>query len=132
MPCEKLNQLARDSFLLIHEATMEDDLEADAITKRHSTISQAINTGVKSDVNFTLLTHFSQRYCKLPLLPDSEQSGHNYSNVGIAYDFMIVKLSQLSLLSLFYKTLVVMFNEFREGLYQKAIKRNYEKMRREQ
>ncbi|XP_014213770.1 ribonuclease Z, mitochondrial [Copidosoma floridanum] len=131
MPCDKLQQLARDSFLLIHEATMEDALESEAITKRHSTISQAINMGVRAEVNFTLLTHFSQRYAKLPLLPDSEQSGNDYSHVGIAYDFMLISLSRLPLLPLFYKTLGVMFNEFREELYQKAIKRDFQKQRLE-
>lgn len=119
-PCDKLQELARDGFLLIHEATMEDALEAEAVVKRHSTVSQAVNTGEKAGVNFTLLTHFSQRYCKLPVLPDRKESGHDYSRVGIAYDFMIISLSRLLLLPLFYPTLAVMFNEFREELYQKT------------
>ncbi|XP_014205662.1 ribonuclease Z, mitochondrial-like [Copidosoma floridanum] len=123
MPCDGLQKLAHHSFLLIHEATMEDALESEAVARGHSTISQAINTGVKAKVNFTLLTHFSQRYAKLPLLTDTEESGNDYSNVGVAYDLMSISLSKLPLLPLFYKTLKVMFNEFREEVCKKAIKR---------
>lgn len=102
---------------------MEDALEADALHKRHTTISQAINTGIRAGANFTLLTHFSQRYCKLPLLPDRKHSNNDYSRIGIAYDLMVISLSKLPLLPLFYSTLKVMFSDFREFLIQQTIKR---------
>lgn len=40
MPSEELIELGRNSDLLIHEATMEDAMKADAKKKRHSTVSQ--------------------------------------------------------------------------------------------
>lgn len=40
MPSPKLIELGNDSDLLIHEATMEDGMEAEARKKTHSTTSQ--------------------------------------------------------------------------------------------
>jgi ribonuclease Z len=57
---------ARDATVLIHEATFEDDLLEDAVKKRHSTTSEAIQTGVNARCYRTILTHFSQRYPKAP------------------------------------------------------------------
>ncbi|KAJ8683123.1 hypothetical protein QAD02_018915 [Eretmocerus hayati] len=123
MPSDNLVKLGDNSFLLIHEATMEDGLENEALTKRHSTISQAINAGVKTNSEFTLLTHFSQRYSKLPVLP----SNADLSQVGISYDFMKVSLSKLSLLPLFYPSLNILFTEFRALLDERAMKRELSK-----
>lgn len=128
VPCETLQNLAKDSFLLIHEATMEDGLENEAMIKRHSTISQAVNVGIKAGANFTLLTHFSQRYSKIPVLPDKD-SGLDFSNVGIAYDFMQVKLDELPLLPLFYPGFEAIFSEFRAMLSERASKREFRKER---
>lgn len=101
---------------------MEDELEAEARTKYHSTISQAITVGERMRAKFILLTHFSQRYSKIPHLPDSETSP-NLSRVGIAYDNMQVSLSQLNLLPLLYPSLKLMFSEFCTALEEKALKR---------
>lgn len=106
---------------------MEDSLEAEAIIKFHSTISQAINVGVKADAKYTLLTHFSQRYSKIPMLPFRKEGGPDFTKVGIAYDFMMISLSQLSLLHLFYSTLNLMFSEFRSLLDERSTKRELRK-----
>ena len=42
MPCENLLKIGQDSDLLIHEATMEDGMEQEAMEKTHSTMSQVI------------------------------------------------------------------------------------------
>lgn len=77
--------IGRDSDLLIHEATMEDELAHEAIAKMHSTTSQAIDVGKQMNAKSILLTHFSQRYAKLPRFND------NFSdNIGIAFDNMQV------------------------------------------
>lgn len=101
---------------------MEDNLEFEARKKMHSTISEAIKIGENMNSKFTLLTHFSQRYSKMPMLPDSS-AGFNLSNVGIAFDNMQIKLSQLSLLPLFYPSLGMMFSEFCSMLEKKANQR---------
>ena len=51
-----------------------------------STTSQAIDVGVRMGARFVILTHFSQRYAKVPLFTD------DFSNrVGIAFDNMRVR-----------------------------------------
>ncbi|KAK9709421.1 hypothetical protein K7432_009066 [Basidiobolus ranarum] len=42
-PCDKLVQLGQDATLLIHEATFEDEMKKEAIDKRHSTTSEAVD-----------------------------------------------------------------------------------------
>lgn len=71
--------------MLIHEATMEDELMREAQSKLHSTTSQAIKVGLRMEAKFTLLTHFSQRYAKLPRL-----NANFTKDVGIAFDNMQV------------------------------------------
>ncbi|XP_012284418.1 ribonuclease Z, mitochondrial [Orussus abietinus] len=124
MPCEDLVHLGQDCSLLIHEATMEDDLEKEALLKLHSTTSQAINMGHRMNAKFTLLTHFSQRYSKMPRLTGPE-GDLDLSNVGIAFDYMQISLSQLPLLPLFYPSLKSLFSEYTELLEERAKKRQY-------
>lgn len=75
--------------LLIHEATLDDGLENEARMKRHSTTSEAIQVGQSMEAKFTLLTHFSQRYAKIPLYTDKFSD-----SVGIAFDNMQVQQSR--------------------------------------
>uniref|UniRef100_A0A7N4P9Q3 Zinc phosphodiesterase ELAC protein 2 n=1 Tax=Sarcophilus harrisii TaxID=9305 RepID=A0A7N4P9Q3_SARHA len=85
MPCDALVQLGKGATMLIHEATLEDGLEEEAVEKTHSTTSQAIGVGVKMNAKFIMLNHFSQRYAKIPLFsPDFNEK------VGIAFDHMRV------------------------------------------
>ncbi|XP_058169782.1 ribonuclease Z, mitochondrial [Anopheles ziemanni] len=131
MPCESLIQLGRDSTVLIHEATMEDELAAEARLKMHSTLSQAIEQGRKMNARYTLLTHFSQRYAKIPRLqPEQHQSGLG-TDLGIAFDNMEVTLDDLPALCKFYPALKAMFISHFEEMEQKAIKRGNKKMRLE-
>ncbi|AOA63171.1 Endonuclease tRNase Z [Komagataella phaffii CBS 7435] len=59
-------EIGKNSDLLIHEATLEDELMEDALSKRHSTISEAIYVSMLMTARKLILTHFSQRYPKLP------------------------------------------------------------------
>lgn len=110
MFCQNLIKLGQNCDLLIHEATMESGLEIIAKRKFHSTTSEAIRAGKFMDAKFILLTHFSQRYSKIPFIPDKE------ANVGIAYDYMEFRLPQLPLLPLFYPCIKIMFNEYNRVL----------------
>lgn len=58
--------IGRNSDLLIHEATHENELQHEAIKKKHSTISDALGIAYTMKAKYTVLTHFSQRYPKLP------------------------------------------------------------------
>lgn len=56
------SKIGHNSDLLIHESTLEDDKFEDAISKRHSTTSEATRMAVLMEAKKAILTHFSQRY----------------------------------------------------------------------
>jgi ribonuclease Z len=46
-PCQKLVEVRKDATVLIHEATLEDDMVEEALAKRHSTTKEAVEIGQK-------------------------------------------------------------------------------------
>ena len=74
-PCDAVAEAARGAALLVHEATFEDELAADAVAKRHSTLSEALSVARASGAYRALLTHFSGRYPKLPPLAPAAEGG---------------------------------------------------------
>lgn len=58
--------------MLLHEATFDDELKGDAEAKQHCTTSEAIGVGMAMGARRVLLTHFSQRYQKIPVMDDIE------------------------------------------------------------
>ena len=82
-PCPALVAAAAGAALLVHEATFEDDLADEAAAKKHSTTSAAVQVGAACGASITLLTHFSQRYPKVPVISPDLAGG-----VGIAFDLM--------------------------------------------
>lgn len=122
MPCDELVQLGSDSTVLIHEATMEDELAEQARYKMHSTVSQAIEQGRRMRARYTVLTHFSQRYAKLPRI---ESAASLTGNVFIAFDNMEVTLSDMRYLGRTLPTMQLMFTDHCEEMEQKALKRAF-------
>lgn len=61
--------------LLVHEATFDDALADDAVAKRHSTVGEALAVARQMRARDVVLTHFSQRYPKLPPPLAVEESG---------------------------------------------------------
>ena len=111
MPCDNLVELGRKCDLLIHEATIGDDMLESASLKLHSTVSQAIKQGEKMRAKFTLLTHFSQRFSKTFYLPEIDNF-EDFSKIGIAFDSMQIKLAELPILPLFYPCLRVLCSSY--------------------
>ncbi|EED21432.1 tRNA processing endoribonuclease Trz1, putative [Talaromyces stipitatus ATCC 10500] len=72
-PSMNFAQMGRDSTLLIHEATFQDDLQGQALAKKHSTTSEAMMVGRWMNAKLVLLTHFSQRYAKISKMEDSSR-----------------------------------------------------------
>lgn len=91
-------QDGRGPDLLIHEATMEHFMLYDARIKKHSTFTEAIEEGEGMQAKFTMLTHFSQRYAKMPPLAEIEGK----RNVGIAFDNLVVTPELLNLIPSLY------------------------------
>lgn len=65
----------------------EYDFEQEALAKRHSMTHEAVQTGKAAGAYRTILTHFSQRYPKIPVVDDSFQD-----STCIAFDLMCVNL----------------------------------------
>ena len=92
-PCDAVVELGRAlrpaCRLLVHEATFENDMDEDAIKKRHSTTRDAVRTGVEARAYRTILTHFSQRYPKIPVLDESVSE-----RTAVAFDMMRVDFAR--------------------------------------
>ena len=89
-PLKALVKLAENADLLIHEATLEDELKERASEDGHSTPSEAAKTAKKARVKRLILTHISARY----KTPDSllKQAKKIFRNVDVAEDFMRIDL----------------------------------------
>ena len=83
---------------------MEHFMMYDALIKKHSTFTEAIEEGRSMKAKFTLLTHFSQRYSKTPYLKDEIEG---QENVGIAFDNMSVSADKLNIIPSLYRPLAV-------------------------
>ena len=93
-PSVELAEVGKDATVLIHEATFENDLKADAVIKKHSTTEEALEVGDKMKAKFVILTHFSQRYPKIPI--DKVELTHHGNNTAVAFDCMSVRLGDLN------------------------------------
>lgn len=82
-PSDDFIMLGDKCDLLIHEATFEDMLLTEAIHRKHCTSSEAIEVSRNMKAKQTILTHFSQRYQKMPFITDEFDD-----KIGIAFDFM--------------------------------------------
>ncbi|KAK3725389.1 hypothetical protein LTR37_000359 [Vermiconidia calcicola] len=67
-PSKSFAQIGKGSTVLIHEATFDDELKGDAEAKNHSTTSEALGVAQGMGARGVVLTHFSQRYQKIPVL----------------------------------------------------------------
>ncbi|XP_036692216.1 zinc phosphodiesterase ELAC protein 2 isoform X2 [Balaenoptera musculus] len=124
MPCEALVQMGKDATLLIHEATLEDGLEEEAVEKTHSTTSQAIGVGMRMNAGFVMLNHFSQRYAKIPLFsPDFNEK------VGIAFDHMKVSLGDLPMVPKLMAPLKALFAGELEEMEERRERRELRQVR---
>lgn len=116
--------IGKDSDLLIHEASLDNDLIEEAIEKKHTTILEAIKVGQLMNCSKVILTHFSARFsekhsfiesqCKYEELaqalkaqldksPNIFQGGRplglEFDDMEICYasDFMNVRLDEIKL-----------------------------------
>ncbi|KAK5023098.1 hypothetical protein LTS07_009592 [Exophiala sideris] len=76
-PNEAFCNIGADSDVLVHEATFDDGLDGDAKAKKHCTTGEAVGVALKMRAKNLILTHFSQRYQKLPVLSSVKMPEHN-------------------------------------------------------
>lgn len=60
--------IGKNSDVLVHEATFDDGMEGDAMAKKHSTTGEALAVASLMKAKNVILTHFSQRYQKIPVM----------------------------------------------------------------
>ncbi|KAL3631919.1 tRNAse Z trz4, mitochondrial [Castilleja foliolosa] len=106
-PCPELVKASRGATILIHEATFEDSMVDEAMARNHSTTKEAIDVGNAAGVYRIILTHFSQRYPKIPVF-DDETHMHK---TCIAFDLMSVNLADVHVLPKVLPHLKLLFRD---------------------
>jgi len=107
-PSSDFARIGKGATLLIHEATFDDELQGDAFAKKHSTTSEAIGVGKAMNARRILLTHFSQRYQKIPVM-DSRDGKDQV--VIVAFDYMRVKIGDIAKLEAFKPALTKLYED---------------------
>ncbi|KAG9143324.1 hypothetical protein Leryth_018599 [Lithospermum erythrorhizon] len=92
-PCPELVKASQGATVLIHEATFEDGMVEEAIARNHSTTQEAIDIGDSAGVYRVILTHFSQRYPKIPVFDETHMH-----KTCIAFDLMSINMADLPVL----------------------------------
>lgn len=117
-PSGDLVEIGRDASLLIHEATVAETQPQDALDKMHSTTGEAIMIGKRMNAQNVLLTHFSQKWSRIPEFviewEKHKDEKEKYGNVGIAFDHMAVRLGDFWKLPLMYPAFEVLYRDERE------------------
>ena len=97
-PSSRFALAGNGADVLIHEATFEDGMQEEAVLKKHSTVGEAIGIASKMDAKTLILTHFSQRYPKIPPVNRNESDEKAMAvPIAFAFDFMRVTPTSLHL-----------------------------------
>jgi ribonuclease Z len=110
----------------VHEATFEDELQDEAVAKKHSTTAEALGVAAAAGAYRTLLTHFSTRYPRIPVMrpppppadPASDAAGAEggsdlaaLGSVLVGFDLMTVNLADLAWMPKMLPVLDELFKE---------------------
>ncbi|RYP41615.1 hypothetical protein DL768_010462 [Monosporascus sp. mg162] len=123
-PSDAFARMGHGATLLIHESTFDDELHGDAVAKKHSTMSEAIDVGRRMGARRILLTHFSQRYQKIPILEEhfevpaeegdeaqTEEKAKFDEVILVAFDYMRVRLSDFRKAQAFLPAIQKLFED---------------------
>ncbi|CAH9095462.1 unnamed protein product [Cuscuta europaea] len=105
-PCPDLIEASRGATVLIHEATFEDGMLEEAIARNHSTTKEAVETGDTAGAYRVILTHFSQRYPKIPVFDESHMH-----KTCIAFDLMSINAADLPVVPTVLPYLKLLFRD---------------------
>ncbi|CAJ2510117.1 Uu.00g060170.m01.CDS01 [Anthostomella pinea] len=119
-PSDAFVQIGQGSTILIHESTFDDELQGDAVAKKHSTMSEAIDVGRRMGARRILLTHFSQRYQKVPVIEenfevradaDTKDKARTDEVILVAFDYMRLKLGEFRKAQAFLPAIQKLFED---------------------
>ncbi|KAH8595842.1 hypothetical protein B0O99DRAFT_686368 [Bisporella sp. PMI_857] len=116
-PSQEFVTIGQNATLLIHEATFDDELCQDALAKNHCTTSEALDIGQRMNARRILLTHFSQRYQKIPIMPANE----NDQVAIVAFDYMRTKLGDFKKVEEFRPALAKLYEEETAELEERTV-----------
>jgi ribonuclease Z len=88
------------------QATFDNDLEEEALAKRHSTTREAVTAGASAGAFRTILTHFSQRYPKMPVVDETFTD-----RTCVAFDMMSLNVADLVVVPRLMSVLKILFRE---------------------
>ena len=88
--CNNCIKLAKDSDVLVCEATFASEHEEKAFDYKHLTAKQASQIANQANIKMLILTHFSQRYKSIKDIEDEART--YFSNTRAAFDFMKMKV----------------------------------------
>jgi ribonuclease Z len=76
-------------------------MEEEAVLKRHCTVGEAIDIAMAMEARSLVLTHFSQRYPKIPRLSLEGKNEQSFKGIHIviAFDFMRLRKDSMLLAS---------------------------------
>ena len=92
-PFKGFVKFAAGADLLVHDATLDDELAERAAEDGHSTPSQAAENARKAKAKQLILTHVSARYDDTSIL--LEQAQKIFQNTRVAEDFMKIEIPLL-------------------------------------
>lgn len=75
---------------LLHEATFDEGEKHMSLTKKHSTVQEALSVARDVDARRIMLTHFSQRYDSVPNIDEESNRFNCRMMVGFALDGVLV------------------------------------------
>ena len=90
IPCKNCVKAAKNSDLLIAEATFSDELKEKARLFKHLTAAQSAQIAKTSKSKKLILTHFSQRYKSLDEI--LKETKKEFRNVEVANDLMSLEI----------------------------------------
>ncbi|KAI9673743.1 MAG: hypothetical protein M1829_003980 [Trizodia sp. TS-e1964] len=73
-PSRQFSRIGENSTVLLHEATFDNEMTDDAKAKKHSTTSDALTVAGAMQAQRVVLTHFSQRYPKIPIIEEANSN----------------------------------------------------------
>lgn len=91
-PCDEMISFAKDSTLLIHEATFANEHYDNAKDHFHSTAKSAASIAEKSNTEKLIITHFSTRYGEPYAKILLKEAKEVFENTEVAHDLMEIKL----------------------------------------
>ena len=103
-PSSEFARIGKGATVLIHEATFDNELEGDAVAKKHSTTADALWVAKKMGARRILLTHFSQRYQKIPVMDNSDDQ-----IAIVAFDYMRCKVGDFAKVAEFRPALLKLY-----------------------